>query len=549
MKQMKKRIGLLLAALMLGGSAFAAEPVQVSLNGSKYMEAPGITRLAVGNPAIADVQLLSSGDFLLVGKQAGSTSLIVWSSKGRLEYNVYVAGDDQGMAQALTHAIGYPGVQVQMLNGKVLLRGKVENQHEHDTAVKMAQLYVGDSTSSTSADGKTTSSNVVDLLEMAHPSQIRLEAQIIEINSDHTKNLGIQYWSPNPDDSTTSDSGVSVGTAGLFYGGENFKTARGSGGWLGNHFSNINASLQALINNGKARILSRPSITTMSGETANILIGGRIPIPVSNDGDVSIEYKDYGVKLNIEPVVDSDNKITSKVHAEVSTLDYSHGVKLESFSVPGIASREADAVVNVHSGMSMVIGGLLNSEDAKTVSKIPLLGDIPIIGQFFRHTSTTRDKRELIILITPTLVSDETPTPMSQQMKNSYEYSERIARNREDVHTSYPVEEGTEKEETDIWGGKPEDREDTVILEEKKPPKEKSYLLKVKDDKGEDLLIPLSPEDYENHKNTLQVAEKKKSKNGKPASSLEKKKEGMSLAEAEARRARIREVMNKYSGK
>ncbi len=527
---------------MLGGSAWAAQPVQVSLNESKYMEAPGITRMAVGNPAIADVQLLSSGDFLLVGKQSGSTSLIVWSSKGRLEYNVYVSGDDQGMASAIKSAIGYPGVSVQMMNGKVLLRGTVENQYEHDTAVKMAQLYLGESSSSDSS----SSGSVVDLLEMAHPSQIRLEAQIIEINSDDTKNLGIQYWSSTPGDSG-SESGVSVGTAGLFYGGEDFKTNRGSGGWLGNHISSINTTLQALINTGKARILSRPSITTMSGESANILIGGRIPIPISDDGDVSIEYKEYGIKLNIEPKVDSENKITSKVHAEVSTLDYSHGVKIDSFQVPGIASREADAVVNVRSGMTMAIGGLLNSEDAKTVSKIPLLGDIPIIGQFFRHTSTTRDKRELVILITPTLVADDTPTPMSQRLKKGYEISERMARNREDVYTGYPVEEGTEKEERDIWGDKPGEEEDTVILEEKAPPKEKSYLLKVKDEKGEDFLVPLTEEDYENHKENLKVAEKKKTNGEKSVSSKNQKSE-MSTAEAEARRARIREVMNKYSG-
>ncbi len=540
MKYMKKQIGLLLAACMLGGSAWAAQPVQVSLNESKYMEAPGITRMAVGNPAIADVQLLSSGDYLLVGKKAGSTSLIVWSNKGRLEYNVYVSGDDQGMASAIKSAIGYPGVSVQMMNGKVLLRGTVENQYEHDTAVKMAQLYLGEG-------GSGESSSVVDLLEMAHPSQIRLEAQIIEISAKDSKNLGIQYWSATPGDSSSGDSGISVGTAGLFYGGEDFKTNRGSGGWLGNHISSVNATLQALINNGKARILSRPSITTMSGETANILIGGRIPIPISEDGDVTIEYKEYGIKLNIEPKVDSENKITSKVHAEVSTLDYSHGVKIDSFEVPGIASREADAVVNVHSGMTMAIGGLLNSEDSKTVSKIPLLGDIPIIGQFFRHTSTTRDNRELMILITPTVVSDSTPTPMSQQFKKSYEFSERMARNREDVYASYPVEEGNDKEERDIWGDKPNE-EDTVILEEKEPPKEKSYLLKVKDEKGADFLVPLSEEDYQNHKDNLKVAEKKKSKKDKKVSSAEDTKNQMSTAEAEARRARIREVMNKYSG-
>lgn len=553
MNGMKKRIGLLLAAAMLSfGSACAAEPVEVSLNESKYMAASGITRLAVGNPAIADVQLLSSGDFLLVGKKAGTTSLIVWSDGGRrTEYTVYVAGNDRGMASAIQDAIGYPKVHVQMIKDRVMLRGKVENQYEHDTALKIAGLYTG-------GDG----SGVIDLLEMEHPSQIRLEAQIIEINSDYTKNLGIQYWSQTPGSNSSSGSStgnpnndITVGTAGLFYGGEDFSSSRKHGGWLGSHVANVNVTLQALINEGKARILSRPSITTMSGKTANILIGGRIPIPVSDgNGNVSIDWHEYGVKLKIEPVVDSEDKITSKVHAEVSTLDYSHGVKIDSFSVPGIATREAESEVNVRSGMTMAIGGLINSEDAKIVSKIPLLGDLPIIGRFFRHTSNTRDKRELIILITPTLVADDTPAPMSQRMKESYEEIERAARNRELVETRKPVPQGTDTEERDLWGEKPGD-DDTIILEEKAPAQTRSYLLKTTDIHGEPILVPMTEEDYEAQKDRLTVARREKTKPEKKAKQetarpvMKRPEPTRTAAEAEAQRARIKAAMDRYSGK
>lgn len=553
MNGMKKRIGLLLAAAMLSfGSACAAEPVEVSLNESKYMAAPGITRLAVGNPAIADVQLLSSGDFLLVGKKAGTTSLIVWSDGGRrTEYTVYVAGNDRGMASAIQDAIGYPKVHVQMIEDRVMLRGKVENQYEHDTALKIAGLYTG-------GDG----SGVIDLLEMEHPSQIRLEAQIIEINSDYTKNLGIQYWSQTPGSNSNSGSStgnpnnnITVGTAGLFYGGEDFSSTRKHGGWLGSHVANVNVTLQALINEGKARILSRPSITTMSGKTANILIGGRIPIPVSDgNGNVSIDWHEYGVKLKIEPVVDSEDKITSKVHAEVSTLDYSHGVKIDSFSVPGIATREAESEVNVRSGMTMAIGGLINSEDAKIVSKIPLLGDLPIIGRFFRHTSNTRDKREVIILITPTLVADDTPAPMSRRMKESYEASERTARNRELVETGKPVPQGTDAEERDLWGEKPGD-DDTIILEEKAPAQTRSYLLKTTDIHGEPILVPMTEEDYEAQKDRLTVARREKTKPEKKAKQetarpvMKRPEPIRTAADAEAQRARIKAAMDRYSGK
>lgn len=548
MNGMKKRIGLLLAAAMLSfGSACAAEPVEVSLNESKYMAASGITRLAVGNPAIADVQLLSSGDFLLVGKKAGTTSLIVWSDGGRrTEYTVYVAGNDRGMASAIQDAIGYPKVHVQMMKDRVMLRGKVENQYEHDVAVKIAGLYTGGD-----------DSGVIDLLEMEHPSQIRLEAQIIEIGSNYAKDLGIQYWSQTPEKQDETTTGITVGTAGIFYGGEDFSSSRKHGGWLGSHVANVNVTLQALINQGKARILSRPSITTLSGKNANILIGGRIPVPISDgNGNVSVDWREYGIRLNIEPKVDSEDKITSKIHAEVSTLDKASSVKIDSYSIPGILSREADTEVNVHSGMTMVIGGLINSEDSKSISKIPLLGDLPIIGRFFQHTSKSRDNRELIILITPTLVSDDTPSPMSQRMKASYEEVERIARNREQVKTNQPVPQGTDTEERDLWGEKPGD-DDTIILEEKAPAKTRSYLLKTTDIHGEPILVPMTEEDYEAQKDRLIVARREKTK---PETKAKAKQEtaqpavkiqqpARTAADAEAQRARIKAAMDRYSGK
>lgn len=519
MNKQMKRIGLLVTAAVMGvyGQVLAATPLNVSVNGSQYMEAPGITRLAVGNPDIADVKLLSNNDFLVVGKKAGSTSLIVWSNGQREEYSVYVSGDDEGTERAIQKAIGYPGVKVQMMNGKVLLRGKVKNQYEHDTAVKIAQFYMGSGGGANDAKdtkGTITDSNVIDLLDMTAPSQIRLEAQIIEINTSNEKDLGIQYWSPALGDNTSGSSSnsnssdITRGSAGLFYAGENFKNNSRGGtlGWFGRRISNVNASLQALITTGKARILSRPSITTMSGQKANILIGGRIPIPTSaGDGEISIDWREYGIRLNIEPVVDAENKITSKVHAEVSTLDYGHGVKENDFTIPALASREADAVINVRSGMTMAIGGLLNSEDGKTITKIPLLGDIPIIGQFFRHTTKTRDNRELVILITPTLVADDTPVSMSQKMKASYETTERYARNAEKVNVNTPVKPGTTKEETDIWGDKPGEPGDTVIFEEKPKPEGPSHLLRTTDDRGETVYVPLSEEDYAKRKNDLQV--------------------------------------------
>lgn len=414
---------LLSAGTLLSSSvAVAATPMSVSVNESRYVQEAGLSRVAIGNPEIADVQLLSARDFLLIGKKSGSTTLLVWSANGRQEYLVTVTGENSGLAAMIEKAINLPGVTVQMVGDKILLRGTVMNQYEKDLALKIAGLYTGTapetSASGSNSPGKAmdkTGGNVIDLLQMAHPAQIRLEAQVIEVASANKHELGFQYGSM-----TSGGSESKIDAEGTLYFGEDWRNNRSHGGWLIKHTSTVNAAVNALITQGKARVLSRPSVSTLSGEKAKILIGGSIPIPTNEDGSVTIQWKEYGVKLDIEPVVDQMNKITSKVHAEVSSLDYSHGVTQNGFAIPALSTREAEAVIHVSNGMTMVIGGLLNSEDTKTISKIPLLSSIPILGEFFKHTSRSRDKRELIILITPLLVGEDTLGRMSDPMKEVF---------------------------------------------------------------------------------------------------------------------------------
>ena len=443
MKRNKVFTSLIVSAgiLLSAPIAMAATPLSVSVNESRYVQEAGLSRVAVGNPEIADVQLLSAREFLLVGKKSGSTSLLVWGANGRQEYLVTVTGENSGLAAMIEKAINLPGVTVQMVGDKILLRGTVMNQYEKDLALKIAGLYTGTSpvtsTSGSGSAGKAvdkTGGNVIDLLQMARPSQIRLEAQVIEISSSNKRELGIQYGTRS-----SGDSDSKIDAENTIYAGEDWNT-RGWGGWLVRHSSTINAALNALITQGKARILSRPNISTLSGEKARILIGGSIPIPTNNDGSISIEWKEYGVKLDIEPVADQMNKITSKVHAEVSRLDYANGITQNGFHIPALATREAEAVIHVSNGMSMVIGGLLNSEDGKSVSKIPLLGNIPILGEFFKHTSRTRDKRELIIIITPHLIGEDTQWPMSDGMKEAFNegQTEYGSLNRVNVNETEP---------------------------------------------------------------------------------------------------------------
>ena len=443
MKRYDVLTSLLLSAgvVLAAPTVHAATPLNVAVHESRYVQEPGLSRVAIGSPDIADVQLLSAREFLLVGKKPGSTTLLVWSANGRQEYIVTVTAENSGLAAMIEKAINLPGVTVQMVGEKILLRGTVMNQYEKNLALKIAGLYTGTvPTTTKSGSGSPgeaidkTGGNVIDLLQMARPAQIRLEAQVVEISSSNKKELGIQYGT-----NTGNSSGSKIDAEGTIYAGEDWNT-RDWGGWLVRHSSTINATLKALINQGKARILSRPNISTLSGEKAKILIGGSIPVPVNNDGRVSIEWKEYGVKLNIEPVVDQMDKITSKVHAEVSRLDYANGLIQNGFSIPALATREAEAVIHVSNGNSMVIGGLLNSEDGKTVSRIPLLSNIPIIGEFFKHTSRTRDKRELIIIITPHLIGEDTQWPMSDQMKEAFNegQTEYGSMNRVNVNETEP---------------------------------------------------------------------------------------------------------------
>ena len=415
-RQWMQRIGSLCVAgwFFLSSQALAAQTLDVGLNQAYSLYAgSNITKIAVANPAIADVAMVSADTVLVIGKDSGCTTLIVWTADGMVqEFTIGVSGRDDALTGAIANAIHENGVTAERVKDKILLRGTVRGQQEKDTAKRIAELYC-------------SKDNILDLLQMTDPSQINIEAEIIEIGSDDVEKLGVQYASPTKVE-VDQDSGwrtVTMGTTGSFNAGEDFGGNHDTNLWLINHFSHLDATINALITKGKAKILSRPSITTMSGDKANILIGGEIPIPVNdNNGKVTVEWKEYGIKLGIEPAVNADNSITSKVAAEVSTLDQVNRVAVSSnVSIPALRSRKAESIITIPSGMTMVIGGLLNSEDAKTVTKVPFLGDIPVLGEFFRHTEHSGDKRELVLLITPRLVNENTPAKMSEDLQAVYE--------------------------------------------------------------------------------------------------------------------------------
>ena len=462
-----------ITAITAPAPAYAyAQPMWLGINQSYYLSTnSAITKVAVGNPQIADVQELSDFAINIVAVKQGTTTINVWTADGmRQDFTVSVNNEDTGMAAAIEQAIRLPGVRVQMVGGRVLLRGTVRNQYEKDLAFKVACLYVGDDptetksntvklgssdssavkTTVTTEEQKDSSARVINLLDMENPDQINMEALVIEINSDDAKKLGITYSSPTTDGST----GITMNEPGTFYAGETYGAQRDKGShwysrnWLFTHFSQINAQLRLLIEQGKARVVSRPNITTMSGKSAGILVGGQIPYPVgsSSSNNITVEYKPYGISLNlINPTVDRQGNVQAKINAEVSRLDWSNRVSANGYNMPGLSTRSAQTEVTIPSGMTMAIGGLLNSEDSKTIQKMPLLGDIPILGELFKYHNNSRQKSEIMILLTPRVVNERTEVKMSTKMAETFNDSRREVRDMQSVDVNGPIPEKTQK--------------------------------------------------------------------------------------------------------
>ena len=422
---MKKYICLLaaLAVFAIGSATEAApQPIWLELNQAYLYQAGSskITRVTVANPAIADVVVLDKVKLNIIGKALGSTSLSVWSANGmRQDFVISVCNTDTATAQFIKQSMGLDGVQVAKVGDKLVLQGTVENQYELNNALGMAKVYAGEE-------------NIVNLIQMKNPTMVNLSALVIDISGKDARDLGFKYGVAKE---ISLDGGVpkiTFGTAGDFYGGMDWQD------YTHHPFQNVDFMIQALASQNKIKVLSRPNITTMSGEEAEILIGGELPIPTSKDGEISVEWKPYGIKLKIKPQVDQESKITSKVEAEVSGIDASVSIPTSAGKIPGLISRKASTMLSVPDGQTMAIGGLMNSDESKVITKVPILGDIPIIGEFFKHTSTSKDKRELMILITPTIVTNNDPVKGSSKMLEEVENSKRQWQEMEDIYPNDP---------------------------------------------------------------------------------------------------------------
>lgn len=416
MKIKSKIAGVLLSCMLVAVPVLAGN-MTVGVNQSHMIDAAGVNQVAIANPEIADVIVVAPGEVMLIGKKPGTTSLSLWRYGSRSDYTVVVDGSDDGTAGIVQSVLKYPDVHVSMAGGKIILEGMVENQYERTRAELIASSY----------------GTVTNLLQMRHPKQVRIESRVIEISTDKVKNLGIAYGNAAGNDSGSSggNSSVSLGTEGAFGAGQSHTNKVDTGrpfNWFGS-YAEINAQLNALVKKGDAKVLSEPYVIAMSGEKANILIGGEIPVPVNTDDNtVTVEWREYGIRLDIEPTVQQDDSVDAKFETEVSSLDTTSSFNATGSTgirVPGLLSRKATSHVVMQPGMTMAIGGLISSTESKAVSKIPLLGDIPILGQFFRNTTKTRERKEILILLTPILVDSDYKPVMSEEAERMSKLSDK----------------------------------------------------------------------------------------------------------------------------
>lgn len=261
-----------------------------------------------------------------------------------------------------------------------MLSGAVETQMDRQKAEEIARAFA---------------STVVNLLDVRRPVQLKLQVQVVELSRSAIRTLGVN-WGGGQETSGAAPS-LNGGVYNL-----QVLTAPGLGT---NGLDLLIAQIQALTQQGQARLLAEPSLMVLAGRPASLLLGGQVPIPVAGpNGTVTIEYRDFGVILNARPDYQDDGRVFLQISPEVSTLDFTNAIRVSGFTIPALRVRRAQTVVSMRSAETLVVGGLLQQQDAELVQKVPLLGDLPVIGPLFRSMSFQRQDSDLVIFVTPIIV-------------------------------------------------------------------------------------------------------------------------------------------------
>jgi pilus assembly protein CpaC len=390
-----QRWGILAAALvstMLSQAAHAQQAVgsyndartgavmTVPVNKSQTLRVDrALSKALVGNSDIADVVPVSLSSVYILGKAIGSTNVTLIDKKGAViaVVDVIVSPDTQGLKRKLAELMPTEAIGVSVSNDSIVLEGRVSSAAAAERVTTVAETFAP--------------KKVINLMSVGSPQQVLLEVRFSEMQRGTVKALGINSFSFSNSNGAGLIASPGVGTG-------NFTAAFGFGG--------ISFRIDALEQQGLIRTLAQPNLIALSGETANFLAGGEFPVPtgVTNNGQVSIEFKQFGVSLSFTPTVLEDGLINLLVAPEVSQLDPTSGIDVQGLRIPGLKTRRAKTMLELRDGESMALAGLIGTDFSDTVAGVPLLGKIPILGTLFRSTKFNNNETELVIVVTPRII-------------------------------------------------------------------------------------------------------------------------------------------------
>lgn len=347
-----------------------ADPLYLRPGFQQILDHPGATRISIGNPDIIEARPLPKGSgIIVVGKKEGETDLVIWERDKRTDRKVTVREKNFVMEDIRAFTALFPNLSVTESGSSVLLAGVVSSSADKKLLEDFAK----------------TRPNVHLRLSLPEEkrSLLSYDLKIIEISKGSTYQLGIRW----PDSLAVTGSWASGGNEGT-----TFTVA-----------SDFEARLNLLLADGRARILANPRIVCESGESASFLAGGEIPIVIVTPETRTVEWKTYGVVLKLQPKMDAGDKIRTNITAEISTVDHGSG----SSQIPGFLTRRVTTHFSSPSGGTVMLSGLIKSEMAKDIARVPLLGQIPILGELFKSRSFRENQSELAIFITPAEVKGD----------------------------------------------------------------------------------------------------------------------------------------------
>jgi len=392
-------------------SVNAGSTLNIPVNRSELIVVPEMmSEVTVADPKIADVVIHGGTRLSIVGKSIGSTTIRILGSSNEIlnDLNVVVGHDLPSIRKRLKELFPDETVGVEMVSNNVAITGVVTDANIAARVVQVVEQYVNGSSSSGSNDSLK---KILNLLKLRTGQQVMLQVRVGEIKRTALKSLGINFSAALKNLGNFTAEAATGGMIPNIMGLPDVQSGiiadafgRANIGFDSNSIG-FNSAIEALEKDGLIRLLAEPNLVSVSGEQATFLAGGEIPIPTNNkDGEVTIEYKEYGVNLKFTPYVLAANRIRLIVEPEVSELDYSTTVTVGGVQVPGLRTRKVSTTVELAPGESFMIAGLLHDSSSANISEVPGIAEVPILSSLFRSSSFQRNETELVISVTPYLV-------------------------------------------------------------------------------------------------------------------------------------------------